>query len=390
MLVRLGLTFTVFIIDMLVWGGDSLTTAGHTVPVPLVVVVAAVLYGTLLSHKHPLLGYGAMLVLSLGTLLVPAAANLAGFLLALFLVARQSPAATARWALVGASVPVSANMIASLNFHAPVPVGFAFLNLGLWCVLVIVVWLAGRALGRTAARLRAEKLRSEAAREEAIVNERLRISRDLHDSVAHSLTAILLQVAGIRALHSDRTRQEVEPAELERVLSDIQTTAEQSMRELHRMLGMLRERAGSLEDTYTGKLSEVPVLVASAQAAGLAVQYQISGLIQPVDPSIEHAGYRLVQEGLSNAMKHGGPGSKVSVDVMWTRDHLRVSIRSHSGITPISDSVSGGFGLIGLRERVSVSGGSLTAGPTEDGFLIDARLPISPESTSLPPEVRKT
>lgn len=372
-LLRWVLALAVFGIDVLVWGGDTRAFNGDVLPPALVIGVGVIGYGFLAVPRGPVPGYIAMVVLSLGVLLVPAVESLAGFLLALFLMARHLPRRRARAALAWALVPISANTYTGVSFHEPAEPLFVALNAGLWVVLVLAVWVAGCTLARTGHRLATERKWAAEARAEATAVERLRISRDLHDSVAHSLTAILLQVAGVRAA----TRAGNREVDVERVLADVQETAEQSMRELHRMLGMLRSTEDEDGTRRPHGLEDIDGLIDSSKASGLEVASTTRGTPRPLDPSIEHTAYRVVQEGLSNAMKHAGQGAKVEVGCHWRTESLVLTLRSVSGV-PGRRPISGGYGLEGLRERVGVSGGTLHAGPAPDGFLLQATLPATP------------
>ncbi|KIT72017.1 hypothetical protein PY02_00180, partial [Staphylococcus aureus] len=133
---------------------------------------------------------------------------------------------------------------------------------------------------------------AEDATEEARAMERLRISRDLHDTVAHSLTGILLQVAGLRAAQKNPNAT----TDIDGVLADIQITAEQSMRELHRLLGMLRAPDNGTDDSRPHGLADIGALITAAQVSGLAVTTETTGTPVTLDPSLEHAVYRVVQE----------------------------------------------------------------------------------------------
>ena len=361
----------VFGIDLLIWGGDTHTWFGGELPFWLVLVIGAAAYSWLAITRSPLPGYIALLVLAVGSLLLPSTECMAGFMMALFLMARHGSKRAAWWALAGAVLPIAITTYNGVSYYDSVTPWFVVINAGLWTSIVVAAWIAGRALARNHHRLAVERRWAEEARDEATAVERLRISRDLHDSVAHSMTAIVLQVAGVRAV----IRQGSPGVDVDKVLSDVQSTAEQSMRELHRLLGMLRseseagtERAHSVED--------ISALVSSARDSGLEVVSSVQGRQQPLDPSIGHAAYRVVQEGLANAMKHGGEGARVELLCEWAPGRLTITVRSISGVQGRAP-VTGGYGLLGLRERISVSGGNLHSGPTRDGFLLKATLPVT-------------
>ncbi len=367
---RLVLTAAVFLVDALVWGGYTRLITGHHMPVWLILGLGVLGYSCLLIARSPVPGYVAMLILSIHGLLLPAAESFAGFLLALFWMARLSERRRAWFALAWAALPLAVNIYTGWTFHLDAPLSLAVLNTGLWLVLILGVWIAGRALARTHNRLTTERQWAEAATEEARAMERVRISRDLHDTVAHSLTGIVLQVAGLRAAQKNPGHT----TDMDAVLADIQTTAEQSMRELHRLLGMLRTPARGDDACRPHGLADIDDLLASAKASGVAVTCETIGTPVPIDPSLEHAVYRVIQEGLSNAMKHAGEGAQVQITQQWALQQLTVSVRSTNGVVT-SQPVSGGFGLVGLRERIGVSGGTMNHGPTPTGYLLQATLP---------------
>lgn len=369
---RLLLTAAVFLLDTLVWGGDTQLITGNYIPVWLVVGIGALGYSCLLIARSPVPGYIAMLILSASGLLLPAAESFAGFLLALFWISRLSERRRAWFALAWAALPLAINVYTGRTFHPDAPLSLTLINTGLWLVLIVGVWIAGRALARTHNRLATERQWAEDATEEARAMERLRISRDLHDTVAHSLTGILLQVAGLRAAQKNPNAT----TDIDGVLADIQITAEQSMRELHRLLGMLRAPDNGTDDSRPHGLADIGALVTAAQVSGLAVTTETTGTPVTLDPSLEHAVYRVVQEGLSNAMKHAGEGAQVELTRQWAPHQLTVSIRSTSGVIT-TKPVSGGFGLVGLRERIGVSGGTMHHGPTPTGYLLQVTLPTA-------------
>ena len=366
------LAAAVFLLDALVWGGSTRLVNGEHLPAWLILGIGLLGYSCLLIARSPVPGYVAMLVLSTCGLWLPSAEAFAGFLLALFWMARLSPRRRAWFALAWAALPLAVNLYTGWTFHQDAPMSLALINTGLWLVLILGVWSAGRALARTHNRLATERQWAEAATEEARAMERLRISRDLHDTVAHALTGIVLQVAGLRATQKNPGTT----TDIDAVLADIQATAEQSMRELHRLLGVLRAPENSADDARPHGLADLQELITAAQASGLSVTANTTGTPVALDPSLEHAVYRVIQEGLSNAMKHAGEGAQVEITHQWTPHQLTVSVRSTNGVIT-TKPVSGGFGLVGLRERIGVSGGTMHHGPTATGYLLQATLPTA-------------
>jgi signal transduction histidine kinase len=208
----------------------------------------------------------------------------------------------------------------------------------------------------------------------ARVAERARITQELHDIVAHSLSAIVLQAAGARAVN------ERVPGGNERVgqaLTAIEDSGGQAMRELHRLLGLLRGSRSSQPDSQepvTRKLDEMSELVETTRAAGLNVTMETTGTPRPLDPSVEHAAYRLLQEGLTNAMKHAGIAGRVHIDQTWSARRFDITVRSYDGAGKPA-LPTGGHGLVNLSERVHLVGGTFEAMPLPDGFLLKAQFP---------------
>lgn len=372
-LLRAGLVAVAFAIDLWVWGGDTQTRQGGQAPAALIVVVSAVCYGCLAAWRSPLPGYIALWLLALAGMLVPSVESFAGYLLALFLMARMMPRPMALLALAASAAPVAVNTLTGASFHEDSDASFVLINAGLWVLLFLAAWVTGRVLARHDQHLATERRWAEDARTEALAVERLRISRDIHDIVGHSLTGIVLQAAGARA---GLTRGTASADDLEHALASIQDAGEQSMRELHRLVGMLRET--DQEEALAEGTAQLTGLVESARMSGFDVVTQVSGERLELDPSIARTAYRVVQEGLSNAMKHGGDGTRIEVTCDWSAGALTVTVRNTAGVAaPSAQTLSGGFGLVGLRERVSVSGGTLTCGPTGHGYVLQAKLPTS-------------
>ena len=369
---RLILTAAVFLLDVLIWGGDTRLITGNHVPTWMIIGIGLLGYSCLLITRSPIPGYVAMLLLSVSGLLLPAAESFAGFLLALFWMSRLSQRRRAWFALAWAALPLAVNVYTGRSFHHDAPLSLTLMNTGLWAVLIVGVWIAGRALARTHNRLTTERQWAEAATEEARAMERVRISRDLHDTVAHALTGIVLQVAGLRATQKNPDTT----TDIDGVLADIQTTAEQSMRELHRLLGILRTPENGAENSRPHGLADIDELITGAQLSGVIVTVETTGDPVTLDPSLEHAVYRVIQEGLSNAMKHAGEGAKVDIIQEWAPRDLTVSMWSTSGVVT-NTPVSGGFGLVGLRERIGVAGGTMQHGPTPSGYVLKATLPTA-------------
>jgi len=215
----------------------------------------------------------------------------------------------------------------------------------------------------------AERTRDETARRRA-VEERLRIARELHDSLTHSISVIQVQ-SGV-AEHLARKRgEDVPPA-----LLAIKEAGADAARELRATLGVLRSTDGDCSD-----LSQLASLVERAQAAGLPVTVTVTGAERALPPEVDQAAYRIVQEGLTNVSRHAGHAC-ASVNLHYTPHNLTVQVLDDGkGATADSRQPSSGLGLVGMRERVSALGGSLHAGPRDGGgFQVRAELPARASS----------
>jgi signal transduction histidine kinase len=232
-------------------------------------------------------------------------------------------------------------------------------------------WLAGKIVQRR--RLGEARMRHERdAAEAAIVDERARIARELHDVVAHAISVIVLQARGGRRL------LDIEPEETRGALDTIERTGQQALVEMRRLVGLLRESDEALELAPQPTLSRLDHLVAQVQAAGLPVEVAIEGTPVELPPGVDLSAYRIVQEALTNALKHAGP-TQARITLHYRADGLDVGI-ADDGVGADSGGNGAGYGLAGIRERVLVVGGELDAGPRPDGgFAVHARLPYGSE-----------
>jgi signal transduction histidine kinase len=236
-------------------------------------------------------------------------------------------------------------------------------------------WLAGRATchwrerEQTLKRLTVEleRQREESARA-AVAEERVRIARELHDVVAHSIGVIVLQArGGRRSLASD-------PDETREALCTIETTGSQSLAEMRRLLGVLRRGDEQAALTPQPSLRHLDTLAAQVREAGLPVELSVEGRPTDLPPGVDLSAYRIVQEALTNALKHAGPAT-ASVVIRYGENDVELEIADTGVGQGASDG--GGHGLIGIRERVAIYGGELEAGPRPDGgFRLRARLPV--------------
>jgi signal transduction histidine kinase len=221
----------------------------------------------------------------------------------------------------------------------------------------------------------------------AVAEERRRIARELHDIVAHSLGLITIHAA---AAHKLMTH---DPARAQRALDSIDDLGRQGAEELQRLLGVLRTEAPSLlgppgDDNHSGadslpSFSDADAVLANMSNAGLHLRTEVKGRPGRLDPSVDSTAFRVLQESLTNVLKHAGRDATASVVTRWNPDHLVLEITSWAPQPPPSGSVhQSGYGLVGLRERAAAVGGQLTAArlPT-DQFQVIAVLPRPREAT---------
>jgi signal transduction histidine kinase len=241
-------------------------------------------------------------------------------------------------------------------------------------VVLGVAWLVGRALRRW--RLEAVELGSRARRLErereqaarlAAAEERARIARELHDVVAHAVSVIVVQAQGAQRVLVG----EQEP--VRNALDSIESSGRQALVELRRMLGILRRGDDDLALAPQASLRHLDGLVEHVREAGMPVDVRIEGEPEPLPPGVDVSAYRIVQEALTNALKHAGP-ARASVVVRYGADQVELEI-ADDGRTGAKGEGTG-HGLVGMRERVAVVGGVLESGARPGGgFVVRARLP---------------
>jgi signal transduction histidine kinase len=236
-------------------------------------------------------------------------------------------------------------------------------------VLLFVVVVGALALG-DARRQRGEAVaeRDEAQRDQALLEERARIARELHDVVAHHVSMIAVQAETARLTTPDLTE---EGKERFKAIGD---TARDSLIELRRLLGMLREDApGGAERAPQPGLDDLEALVDAAREAGTTVRLTMIGSPDALPPGVDLTAYRIAQEALTNARRHA-PGADVDIELRYETDTLHLEVRD-DGQGAISES--DGHGIVGMRERAEMIGGTLEAGPREGGgFSVLADLPV--------------
>jgi signal transduction histidine kinase len=357
---------------------DFMNTAQPTPPRGML----ALGYALALLHTLPLAARrrfpGAVLALCVATGLAVATVGVPDLLGIAILVAVYSVAAYGdRWVslagLAAAELGAAAVQLTQGSFQWPTPITNA--------LVIAAAWLLGHFVGvrraytaRLEQTAELERARAEQARQ-AVAEERLRLARELHDVVAHSISVIAVQ-SGVGA-HVAKTQ----PEEAAKALAAIEVTSRAALTELRRLLGVLRQ-----EDEPQGNLAPVPgladldSLLAEVAKAGLAVRLQVEGRPAQLPAGVDLSAYRIVQEALTNVVKHAGP-ARAQVAIRY-RDHevmVEVTDDGRGAAAPTGDGRARvGHGLIGMRERVAVFGGDLEVGPRPGGgFRVAARLPLA-------------
>jgi signal transduction histidine kinase len=254
-------------------------------------------------------------------------------------------------------------------------------NVPFTLVPITAAFLAGRVLRQRQTRhreLAAHASQLVAAREQQIVaavaDERARIARELHDIVAHCVSVMVVQAGASEDLLDRSPERAREP------LRAVQETGRQAVAELGRMLGLLRHGGPSGPDSTDlapqPGTAQLPELARRMSGLGLPVQLTVSGDPRPLPPGVELTAYRVVQEALTNTLKHGGPGVKAHVELRYLPRTLDVEI-SDDGRAGSSGGT--GHGLIGMTERASIYGGTIEAGArAEGGYRVHIALPLDP------------
>jgi signal transduction histidine kinase len=369
-LVAAGMSMALFVVDNGPVGGLPRRTL-------------ALAYVLALLHTLPLAARrrfpGTVLALCVASGLAVAALGVPPIVLGLaILVAVYSVAAYGdRWVslagLAAAELGAAAVQLTPGRFQTPTVVSNA--------LVIGAAWLLGHFVGvrraytaRLEQTAELERTRAEQARQ-AVAEERLRLARELHDVVAHSISVIAVQ-SGVGA-HVAKTQ----PEEAAKALEAIEATSRAALIELRRLLGVLRQEGESQGDLApVPGLADLDGLLAEVAKAGLGVRLRVEGTPSPLPAGVDLSAYRIVQEALTNVVKHAGP-ARAQVTIRYRDQEVMVEVTDDGrGVTaPTSNGRARvGHGLIGMRERVQVFGGDLEAGPRPGGgFRVAARLPLA-------------
>ncbi|MEU4658033.1 sensor histidine kinase [Streptomyces sp. NPDC023723] len=232
-------------------------------------------------------------------------------------------------------------------------------------------------LEERAARLEKER---EAQAKVAVAAERARIARELHDVVAHNVSVMVVQADGAAYV------LDAAPDQAKKALETISSTGRQALAEMRRLLGVLRTGEHQEAGEYVPQpdVQQIEHLVQECRGSGLPVDFEVEGTPRPLPSGVELTAYRIVQEALTNTRKHGGPNAGASVRLVYFDDGLGLLVEDDGKGAPHEMYEEGGLdgqghGLIGMRERVGMVGGTLDAGPRPGGgFRISVLLPLKP------------
>lgn len=235
---------------------------------------------------------------------------------------------------------------------------------------VVAAWAVGSSqrvrraeAGALAERARLLEVERDQRARLAVLAERNRIAREMHDIVAHSLTVVIAQADGGRYA----------PEAASSALTTIGECARQALGETRRVLGVLRDGPDAPSEPPRPSLDDVPGLVERARAGGLEVRLAMEPPPCPVDPGLSLAVYRIVQEGLTNVLKHAGPAARAEVSVRWSAEQLRIDVMD-DGTAVAEPGV--GYGIAGMRERAGAFGGTVTLQARDGGgHVLNARIP---------------
>jgi len=303
-----------------------------------------------------------------GRLVVFTASAFVAGMAATFLLGNLGDTVQAR---IGLAVALSGAAIVVYNDPNHAPGDFIFTP-----VLFAIAWLAGFALRERAAQAEAAEVRAihaererEAAARVAVAEERARIARELHDIVAHAVSVMVLQVGAVRhklpqTLEEDRD-----------ALRGVEQAGRTALAEMRRLLGAMRHDSEEPDLAPQPGLDSLDILLDKVRRAGLPVRLHLDGDPFPLPRALDLSAYRIVQEGLTNALKHAR-ASHADVTVRYGPDELQIEVRDDGEGGSTDNGV--GHGLVGIRERVKIYGGEMTAGTaTGGGFILRTRLPLS-------------
>ena len=341
-------------------GAKVLLTVGPTLPLawrtvaPLPAVVAAST------------GYALAVILG-----VPADEPLVPMLAPLLAAYSLGAHGTQTTILAGAALAISAYAVASLAATGQGSFGFVVISLAV--VGAVGVGRAVRELGFETDVLEARTSQLERERDEmaqvAVAEERARIARELHDVIGHSISVMGVQAGAVRR------RLTVEQDAERDALLGVERVGREAVEETQRLLGLLRADGSEAATSATLTKESIEAMAAEMRRAGLDLELRVEGDLQSLPPGRAVAAFRILQEALTNVLKHA-PGAQVDVMLRRTATELRIEVSDDGRGSPAEGPGGGGHGLVGMRERAALYGGTLEAGARAGrGFAVVARMP---------------
>jgi signal transduction histidine kinase len=285
-------------------------------------------------------------------------------------------------------------------------VGFLLESLGVWRVDLVYLWpalLVAIGVSFLLGKARTKRIEEDRSATLAVAEERVRIARELHDIVAHGVSLMTIQIAAARRVAATK------PEAADQALAAAEQAGRQSLAELRSLLAVLRSADASLGAAASARpdwqpapssspppaaetaptaplprLADIPGLVDNLRLAGLDVTMEVTGVVpEVVPPGVELAAYRVVQESLTNVVRHA-PGARVVVDLDYAPDGIDIVVDDDGAGLMAVRSAPSGHGLMGMRERVATGGGTLEVGPRSSGpgWRVHARFPMSDRARS--------
>lgn len=359
--------------ELHVWLGSSIPNR------PLAAVAVAVLAGAVaVRRRWPLASVSVVLVFLAARTLFGVLLNLqhnAGVIIAVVLIfyglGAFAPKRRSACMLVLAVAITSLNALTKPG--GGVSAVFPMEAFGVLLPYAVGRVMASRAAREHASRNAAERLDSAlvASARTAAYGERARIARELHDVIAHSVSVMVIQAGGARLV------MDAEPARAEESLRSVERAGRDALAELRRLLGVLGEEDPHALAPQPG-LSDIAPLLAHARKSGISADLRVDGQPVPVPPALDLCAYRIVQESLTNAIKHAAPAT-ASVNVRWGEDALELEISDEGRrVNGRARRSAGGHGIAGMRERAALHSGNLEArARPSGGFTVRARLPLT-------------
>jgi signal transduction histidine kinase len=238
----------------------------------------------------------------------------------------------------------------------------------LWLSPWVIAWLVGALVRSQTQALEQRRVARQQREARTVAEERNRIARELHDVIGHGVSVMTVQASAVRRRLTDDQNVERE------ALLTVERVGREALQEMRRMVGVLREEGTDADREPPPGLAHVDGLCDTVRAAGLPVELTISGKPRPVPGGLDVTAYRVVQEGLTNTLRHATAPRFAQVDITYGENALELAVRDNGG--PATPSAAPGHGLLGMRERVTVYGGQLVARPRQGGgFELLATLP---------------